>query len=323
VYFNINDFDEAALAPCTWDMARLLTCLLISSHLERLSEANAVMLCKSFMETYTRTIVKAHVRTLEEEEVSGFVKDLRLQVKNRNRKMFLDARTTVNEGKRALRIDGKRFTPASETERAAVTDAIQHWAAKEPDPNFFKVLDVAHRIAGIGSLGVTRYVLLVEGKGSPDQNYILDLKQELPTSLERYLKLPQPHWSNQGERVVSIQQWTQVMPPALLNAVELDGTGFVLRELQPQEDKVQVEHLAAKLERWQEVVTVIGKVLAWDQLYSGGHHGAATAQKLSNFAQNMAWRTTLLKYAQDYAVQVEKDYHAFCSAFDAGSFAAK
>ena len=32
------------------------------------------------------------------------------------------------------------------------------------------MLDVARRIAGTGSLGVERYAILVEGKGSPDIN---------------------------------------------------------------------------------------------------------------------------------------------------------
>lgn len=126
VYFNINDFDEAALAPSTWDLARLLTCLLISTRLQGLTQANAVTLCNSFLENYARTLVKAHVRTLEEEEVSGFVRDLRLQVKNRNRKGLLDARTLSSGEKRTLRIDGKHFTPATETERAAATAAMEH-----------------------------------------------------------------------------------------------------------------------------------------------------------------------------------------------------
>lgn len=323
VYFNINDFDEAALAPCTWDMARLFTCLLISTRLQHLTQANALTLCQSFLEIYARTLVKAHIRTLEEEEVSGFVKDLRLQVKNRNRKAFLDALTVFNGEKRILRIDGKHFTPATEMERAAVVDAVGRWTAKEPAPGFFKVLDVAHRIAGVGSLGVKRYVLLVEGKGSPDQNYLLDLKQEIPSCLYPFLRLPQPQWANQAERVVSIQQWTQVMPPALLAAVELGGEGYVLRELQPREDKVQAESLAAKLERWEEVVRVIAKVLAWDQLHGGGHHGSATAPMLIDFAQTMHWREDLLGYAQYYAAQVEEDYRTFCSAFDSGSFSSQ
>ena len=30
VYFDINDFDEAVLAPCTWDLARFLTAILVA-----------------------------------------------------------------------------------------------------------------------------------------------------------------------------------------------------------------------------------------------------------------------------------------------------
>jgi len=46
---------------------------------------------------------------------------------------------------------------------------------------------VARRIAGTGSLGVERYVLLIEGKGSPDGNYLLDLKQALPAVLRAHV----------------------------------------------------------------------------------------------------------------------------------------
>jgi uncharacterized protein (DUF2252 family) len=59
------------------------------------------------------------------------------------------------------------------------------YASARPDPAFFEVLDVAHRIAGTGSLGLERYVVLIEGKGSPNGNYLLDLKQSLASSLAR------------------------------------------------------------------------------------------------------------------------------------------
>ena len=35
----------------------------------------------------------------------------------------------------------------------------------------------------MGSLGLDRYVVLVEGKGSPDGNYLLELKQCQPSAL--------------------------------------------------------------------------------------------------------------------------------------------
>jgi uncharacterized protein (DUF2252 family) len=49
------------------------------------------------------------------------------------------------------------------------------------------VLDIGRRIAGTGSLGVERYVVLVEGKGSPDRNYLLDIKEAKPSAMAPHL----------------------------------------------------------------------------------------------------------------------------------------
>ena len=63
---------------------------------------------------------------------------------------------------------------------------------QQPNPGFFHPLDAARRIAGTGSLGIARYVILVEGHGSPNLNYLLDLKAAIPSSLQPYLKHKQP-----------------------------------------------------------------------------------------------------------------------------------
>jgi len=71
---------------------------------------------------------------------------------------------------------------------------MTQFAQGQPDPNFFKVMDVGRRVAGTGSLGVDHYAILVQGKGSPDGNYLLDLKQALRSSLVPHLKVSQPKW---------------------------------------------------------------------------------------------------------------------------------
>jgi len=222
VYFNINDFDEAALAPCTWDLARFLTCLLVAAPLLKINEAKALALCTSFLDAYTEALAKGRVRLVDDDNAVGPAKDLLFQVKQRPRSTFLDAHTTQNGSTRKLLINGKQTQPVTEAERAAVTGLIQKWGAQQLNPPFFTLLDAAHRIAGIGSLGVERYVLLVEGKGSPDGNYLLDLKAESPSSLQPYLQVHQPDWHSQAERCVDSQQLVQGIHPALLSAVQMD-----------------------------------------------------------------------------------------------------
>ena len=112
-----------------------------------------------------------------------------------------------------------------------------------PDPKFFEVLDIGRRIAGTGSLGVERFVVLVEGKGSPDGNYLLDIKEAKPSALAPHLArlgIRQPIWSDEASRVVSVQNRMQAVDHAFLQAVKLDGLPCILRGLQPSEDRVAI-----------------------------------------------------------------------------------
>lgn len=320
VYFGINDFDEAALAPCTWDLARLLTCLLVSAGTVNITQEEALTLCQRFLKVYTETLAKGQIQVLDKENADGIVKDLLGHVQGRSHKEFLDDRTQLVGSVRKLLMKG-HTEPITDSQRAEVSALVEQWAAKQIDPGFFTVLDVAQRTAGIGSLGVERYVVLVEGKGSPDKNYLLDLKATFPSSLQSYLKLPQPQWGSQAERAVSVQHWMQGISPALLTAIAIGATSYVLRELQPTEDKVDLGQLAGKTKHLKQLVAMVAHVVAWGQLRSCGRQTAAPAPDLMNFARLSEWQHDLLNYVQSYAVEVEHDYHEFCSAFDSGTLA--
>ncbi len=312
VYFDINDFDESALAPCTWDLARLLTSLIVGSHTLGINKSEALTLGNEFLNTYMSTLAKGQARFIETETAQGLVKELLESLKKRDRKDFLNLHAEKKNGKRSLIIDNKHTLNCEEAQREKITALMAAWAGNQPQPEFFKLLDVAKRIAGNGSLGVSRYLLLVEGKGSPNHNYLLNLKQELPSSLQPYLKLPQPQWATQADRVMAIQQRVQGTPPALLNAVELDGESYVLKEWQPFEDRVNLTASDTK-RQLQKLIKTMGQVTAWAQLRSGGRQGSAIADDLIAFANEHTthWRNALLDYAQTYSAQVAEDYRAF------------
>ncbi len=322
VYFNVNDFDEAVLAPCAWDLARLLVSFLIGADILHCKDAQMLKLCNYFLSVYRDELEKGHVRSIEAEKTTGIVRDLLFQVKKRDRKDFLDSRTKLTEEGRQLVVDGKHALAASKAERKHVTDVVEQWGSRQLNAGFYKVLDVTKRIAGIGSLGVERYIVLVEGSGSPDQNYLLDLKAALPSSLQPYLVSPQPCWNNDAERSVTIQRWQQGVPPALLAAVELNRVWYVLRELQPVEDKVNVTMLNGKFASLEKLVKAMAKVVAWDQLRAAGRQGVANAYDLSKFAHVKQWEDELLTYARSYTKQVRQDFDEFRDAYDSGAFEA-
>jgi uncharacterized protein (DUF2252 family) len=311
VYFDVNDFDESALAPCTWDLTRLITSVLVASGTLKVDNQEALSLCNSFLDAYTHSLSKGNPRSVETETAQGLVKDLLEGLQQRKRKDFLKGHVHEKKGQQHLIIDNKHTHHCSVAQQEKVTELINTWAKTQTKPEFFQVLDVAYRIAGTGSLGVERYVILVEGKGSPNYNFLLDLKEESPSSLQPYLKVPQPYWNSQAEREVAIQERVQGTSPALLSALEFQGKPYVLRELQPFQDKVDLNLCAGKLGRLQKLMQTMGEVVAWDQLRSGGRQGSAIADDLIRFANSSDWRNPILDYAQSYSVQVEHDYQEF------------
>jgi uncharacterized protein (DUF2252 family) len=125
--------------------------------------------------------------------------------------------------------------------------------APKPEPRFFRLLDAARRVAGNGSLGLERYMLLVRGPSSPDQNFVLDLKFAAPAPAVTWLNASQPEWSDDAVRVVSIQRTMQAISPALLHAAKFRKQSFVLKELQPSIDRLELARWRGKPRRIRQV----------------------------------------------------------------------
>ena len=136
-----------------------------------------------------------------------------LSLKKRSRRDFIDSRTVWKKGKRVINTDGKKGLPVTPEQYEMVSAFMEDFASRQPDPRFFRVMDVARRIAGTGSLGIGRYAILVRGNGSPDNNYMLDLKLSLSSSLAKHVKIKQPHWNSESERVTSVQGLMQAVFP--------------------------------------------------------------------------------------------------------------
>ena len=57
VYFDINDYDEAALAPATWDMLRLLTSLQCGATELRATPAEIAIVSQSCVDAYRQALI--------------------------------------------------------------------------------------------------------------------------------------------------------------------------------------------------------------------------------------------------------------------------
>jgi len=325
VYFDINDYDEAALAPVTWDMIRLLTSIQCGADALNATHAEALTVSRSCLDAYRSALINGKPLWVERETSGGLVNALLTMLQDRVRAEFLDKRTIRKGRRRSLILNGVKALPASDAQKKIVTEFMDDFASRQPDPKFYQVLDIGRRIAGTGSLGVERFVVLVEGKGSPDGNYLLDIKEAKPSAMVPHLDrlgIRQPIWTDEASRVVSVQNRMQAVDHAFLHPVKLDGLSCILRGLQPSEDRVSIGEWGKKLDRLKEVVSTMGRILAWDQLRACGRSGAASADELIAFAQRGDWTEEMLDTATEMTLTTQQHWGIFTEALSSQQLAA-
>jgi uncharacterized protein (DUF2252 family) len=321
-YFDINDFDECALAPCSWDIVRLATSILIAAPLYKIKRTTAVAHATQAITSYCSELASGKPRWIERKTADGVIGALMESLRHRDAAKFVQKRTT---SKRAEILDTglpKMQPVTAKAERQQIRDFIQSRSASANGPQAYKFFDVAYRIAGTGSLGVCRYVVLVEVLGEAGRKALLDLKVTLPSSLATVSDATQPAWNNEAERVVAIQNLAQVLPPALLQAVVFAERAFVFKELQPSSDRLDLDEVAKDAGEFAATVSTMGALAAWAQLRAAGRLTAASADALVAFAQDKALTVTLLQAAQAMDEITRNDWAEYCAAFDQGAFAA-
>lgn len=319
-YFDLNDFDEACLAPCTWEVLRFLSSLLTGGPELGLSRPDSLDLCQAFLSAYRTGLSSGKPRWIERPLATGLIRTLLFSIKRTERRRFLDTRTRSNGKRRTLLVDGKKAYRLSGPERTLVSEAIERFAQTRPDPGFYRVLDMANRISGLGSLGINRYVLLVEGRGSPDGNFLLDLKEARPSSPSPFLPLPQPAWRDEAERIVTVQGLVQAIPPALFHPLRLLDRSFLLKELQPSEHRVNLAAAHGSLKQFRKVVESMGALTAWGQLRGASFRGSAARESLLEFGKSDGWILPLLALAKERSLLMKKSWKDYGRAFDQGTF---
>lgn len=316
-YFDLNDFDEAALAPFTLDLVRFIGSVHVAAKHLRLSRRQVDGLGGVFLDRYVQLIQDGKARWLERSTAEGMVRDLLGGVIKRTRRQLLKARTIRTNAGRRLRL-GTRALPIDAKQRARIGAFLAKFGAAQGDPRFYRLLDAARRVAGKGSLGLERYVLLVEGKGSPRSNYLLDLKMAIPPVVPSpAMARPRP-WATEAQRVVALQRVAQAISPALLHAVTIGERSYVLKELQPMTDRLDLAQWDGRIRRLELAVASMAAATAWAHLRSCGRFGACSLDELQRYVTRSPWQRTLRELAEQCSADAFDEWSAYRKAFDAG-----
>lgn len=310
-YFDINDFDESTRAPLTWDLARFLVSLQLSTASIGVDLKEIHVLSKIFMTAFHKILLAGKSKTVEAPTSTGVIKSFFNQVSERSRKKFVEEKTILVKGKIQLLKSKDHWLLLNKETHQRVMRSIDSWnnALKEEDR--YKLIDIAYRLAGTGSMGLERYVVLAKKDSA---YYFLDFKYAQQASIDLYVK-PHIRWENDAQRIIGVQQMSQHVSPALLQHVIIDGVNFVLRELQPLEDKLDFSILDAKKGKLNEVIRTMAEMAASSYLRSSGWMKASTIDDLISFSAHDDWHKDLYGFATTYKNQVMDDFNEFTRAF--------
>ena len=325
-YFDINDFDDACLAPFTTDIIRFIAGIYLAARGLDLTRLQAKKLVQHFLLAYRQSVADGKPRWIERTLARGVFRALLRRATLRTRRELLDRFTTLKGGTRRLRTDGRRALKLALHEQRRLRRVLVHLRkqlpAPRPEPRFFRLLDAARRVAGNGSLGLPRDILLIHGRGSPDRNLVLDLKYTPPSAVAAWFGGPQPNWTDDATRIVSIQRIMQAISPALLHTVKVEKQPFLLKELQPSVDRLNLSQWRRKSRRLAEAVKGMGQVAAWAHLRGCGQHGAASAQVLQAYVRAKRWSRNADRLGEAAAKRMHRAWQVYCKDYDVGAVSA-
>ncbi|WP_119302554.1 DUF2252 domain-containing protein [Dongia deserti] len=311
VYFDVGDFDDGALGPLGRDLVRFMVGVHIAGYEMGFGARRAQALNRIFVAAYRAALIEGKARWIERRTARGVIGELLMKLDRRTQADLLAKRTVTRNGKRRLRTDTGKALALSPEERARVVAFMKRFAEGRAVPSFFKVLDVAQRVAGVGALGLKRYVVLMQGDGGRDGAALIDLKSQIGSTLAPRLKQRQPKFGSEAARVVAIENRMQAVGPAFLAAVRIAGRSFTLRELQPSADKLDLSITHPERAAFETVIAAMGELTAWAQLRCAGRDGATDIEGLMAFARNTGWSRPLVALAKDWASVIFEDWRSF------------
>lgn len=323
LHYDIEDFDEAVLAPVTWEILRIITSIHLAAEQLKTDKETADLslekskeLSKHFLETYIKVILEVIPGQIKCTDLLDFITP---PVKNKNQ-VFQTTSTPATINIDRPTTDKSKTDEIDSVLKKEIIEEVTTWLRK--NKNMDEVIDAARRIAGTGSLGIERYIILVKQTEGQDF-YLLDMKKSMPSSLRTYVnslkkRIVQPTWQNESERIIKIQEKMQGVNPQFIvhnksRHILFKGHSYVLKELQPEAGRIELKNLVKANQSLKEIIADYAILTASAHLRSADFQGSSSIGSLEAFFKNKVHHRSILNYCARYAKDVKKDFADFSS----------
>lgn len=346
--FDINDFDETHVAPWEWDVKRLSVSLVLASRNLGLPDTVARDIAQTAINVYRRRMFDfsqmaqldiwytriTHNQLLEmapDQAIHQQLLKLGEKARNQTQERLLPKLTDTQDNQLRLKDNPPVLFHLDDPSVLQPNDDIWlapgNWAGiirrmsdayastlKEDRRELirrFRLVDVAFKVVGVGSVGTRCLVALLQD--DYDQPLFLQLKEARPSVLENFTNTC-PH-GHQGKRVVFGQRLMQAASDLFLGWCKGPGNrDFYVRQLR------DMKAAPALTEFDKGSLTAFGQACAWALARAHAKSSGKAAEIAGYMGQSERFEQAVANYSVSYADQVEKDYEQFMGAIRQGRF---
>jgi uncharacterized protein (DUF2252 family) len=349
--WDVNDFDETLPGPWEWDVKRLATSFSIAGRDRGFTQKDTRAAVTGAVRQYREAMRKfAAMRNLDvwyaRVAVDRLLADL---VKVADRRAVKTARRRAAKARRkdSLRafdrlvqlVDGQPRIVSDPPLIVPIRELVsedQHEREEERLREMlrgyrrslngdrrhlfdsYRLVDLARKVVGVGSVGTRAWVLLMMGRDGWDPLF-LQAKEADASVLEPYAG--RSKFRNHGKRVVEGQWLMQAASDILLGwlpALEYDGheRDFYVRQLWDAKGSIDVDALSP------EGLAIYGRVCGWTLARAHARSGDRIAIG-AYLGKGDSFDHAITEFAERYADQNESDYGALTDAARSGRIEAE
>ena len=341
--FDVNDFDETMPGPWEWDIKRLAASIVVAGRANGFDADENDQAVRAAVGTYRERMFEvATMRTLDvwyarvdvDEVLTMFeamvttadgMKIAQKTVAKARTHDTMHAVTKLTEVVGGVRrivdhpplIDHVALANAEDQIRALYEGYLATLAPElQLLMNRFRVVDVARKVVGVGSVGTRCWIALFEG-GADDDPLLLQIKEAQPSVLEKELHVDSIY-RHHGERVVHGQRLMQAASDLFLGWSTNPTTGvqYYWRQLHDMKGSADVPAMSSIQ------LTNYGRICGW--ALARAHARSGDAAQISGYlGRGAEFDKAIAAFARRYADQNELDYAAMLEAVRTGRIEAE